>query len=366
MTWKRHRICTLLLVGLAVSVVPLSGLNGSKQEWLVAAAAAQELESVPVTVESFIRAETDTYFEKRADLGPLGQIGHRRTPTPIDQQGVIRMNRDTLYSGAVFDLTAPATITLLDVGNRYRSMHVVNQDHHTKVVSHEPGQYTLNQQAVGTRYAYVIIRTFFDPTDPQDLKSAQKAQDAIRVEQASPGTFKVPRWDQKSLTRVRDALLALAALSDPNAVFDSSFGDQGEVNPIRHLIATAAGWGGLPRTAAMYSSVTPERNDGTVPYTLGLKDVPADAFWSVSVYNEKGFFEKNSWDAYSVNSHSAKRNADGSVTVHFGGDAGRPNHLPIMKGWNYTVRLYRPRKEALEGSWRLPAPQPLVDGTGWK
>jgi hypothetical protein len=44
------------------------------------------------------------------------------------------------------------------------------------------------------------------------------------------------------------------------------------------------------------------------------------------------------------------------VTVHFGGCAdGRPNCLPITDGWNYTVRLYRPRPEVLDGSWTFPA-----------
>ena len=48
---------------------------------------------------------------------------HRREPTPIAAQTVIRMNRDTLYSAAVFDLDAgPVTITLPDPGKRFLSM----------------------------------------------------------------------------------------------------------------------------------------------------------------------------------------------------------------------------------------------------
>jgi hypothetical protein len=49
------------------------------------------------------------------------------------------------------------------------------------------------------------------------------------------------------------------------------------------------------------------------------------------------------------------------VTVHFGGDPKAPNFLPITPGWNYIVRLYRPRPEVLEGKWRFPKPEP-VDG----
>ena len=54
-----------------------------------------------------------------------------------------------------------------------------------------------------------------------------------------------------------------------------------------------------------------------------------------------------------------KKNADGSITIQFGGCDGKiPNCLPIMKGWNYTVRLYRPRDEILNGKWKFPEPQP--------
>jgi hypothetical protein len=41
----------------------------------------------------------------------------------------------------------------------------------------------------------------------------------------------------------------------------------------------------------------------------------------------------------------------------FGGCDGKiPNCLPIMPGWNYTVRLYRPSAEILSGRWKFPEP----------
>jgi hypothetical protein len=309
----------------------------------------------PVTPDTFVRAETDTYFKKKVDSGGLGRFIHFRTLTPIDAQNVIRMNRDTLYSSAVFDLTTPVTISKPDTGNRYQSIQVINQDHFTKLVVHEPGPYTLTMEAMGTRYVFVIIRTWLEPTERNDIKIVHAAQDAVTVEQESVGKFEAHDWDQKSLARLRDALLVLGSsgLGDGR-----SFGDRGEVDPIWHLIATAAAWGGLPKSAAMYVSVTPEQNDGTVPHTLTVKDVPVDSFWSVSVYNEKGYFEKNDQDAYTINDRSAKKNADGSVTIHFGGDPTHPNYLYIMKGWNYTVRMYRPRNPVLDGSFVFPKAMP--------
>jgi hypothetical protein len=72
---------------------------------------------VPVTVESFVRAETDLYFGGLINLGGLGKFNHRRQLVSPDRQTVIRPNRDTLYSGAVFDLDAgPVTISLPDPG----------------------------------------------------------------------------------------------------------------------------------------------------------------------------------------------------------------------------------------------------------
>jgi len=84
-----------------------------------------------------------------------------------------------------------------------------------------------------------------------------------------------------------------------------------------------------------------------------------DAFWSISVYNAAGYFEPNDRNANSLNSITAVPNDDDSVTVSFGEfDDGSPNCLPIMDGWNYLVRLYRPRPEVLDGSWTFPAVEP--------
>ena len=85
-----------------------------------------------------------------------------------------------------------------------------------------------------------------------------------------------------------------------------------------------------------------------------------DGFWSISLYNAEGYFEKNPYDAYSLNNLTATKSADGSTVVQFGGCDGKiPNCLPIMKGWNYTVRLYRPRAEILDGKWKFPEPKPV-------
>jgi hypothetical protein len=102
------------------------------------------------------------------------------------------------------------------------------------------------------------------------------------------------------------------------------------------------------------------RNDGQTVYRLNVKNAPVDGFWSVSLYNAQGYFQKNAQDAYSVNYITGKKTDDGTITIQFGGCDGKiPNCLPIMPGRNYTVRLYRPRAEILNGTWKLPEPQLL-------
>ena len=316
--------------------------------------------TVPVTVDNFIRAESDQYLGGlvKDSGGAVGKFNHRREPASIDNQTVIRLNRDTLYSSAVFDLDAgPVTITLPDAGKRFMSMQVISEDHYVPAVYYTAGAHSLTREQVGTRYVAVAIRILVDPNDPKDVTAVRALQDAIKASQpGGPGKFEVPNWDPASQKKVRDALLVLASTSSG---FKGAFGKKGEVDPVARLLGAAAGWGGNPDKDATYLGVTPAKNDGTTVHKVTVRDVPVDAFWSISVYNEKGYYEKNSLDSYTINSITGKKAADGSTTIQFGGCDGKiANCIPIMKGWNYTVRLYRPRPEILNGKWKFPEAQP--------
>jgi hypothetical protein len=325
----------------------------------VFASASAIAQTVPVTADNFVRAESDVYMAGllKDSGGALGKFNHRREPASLDNQTVIRLNRDTIYSSALFDLDAgPVTITMPNAGKRFMSMQVINEDHYVPAVYYTAGSHTLTRQNVGTRYAVVGIRTLVDPNDPKDIAQVHALQDAIKVSQKASGKFEVPNWDPVSQKKVRDALLVLnSTLPD----FRKAFGTKAEVDPIRHLIGAAAAWGGNPEKDAIYLNVTPPKNDGKTIYKLRVKDVPVNAFWSVSLYDAKGYYEKNSYNAYSINDITAKKEADGSVLIQFGGCDGKiANCLPIMNGWNYTVRLYRPKPEILNGKWTFPQPQP--------
>lgn len=332
----------------------LSAVSFANAQDVASAAAA-----IPVTVDNFVRAESDLYVGALAKQGGLGKLLHRREAASIAHQTVIRLNRDTLYSSGVFDLDAgPVTITMPDSGKRFMALQIINEDHYTPDVFYGAGEHVLTRENVGTRYVVTAIRTLVDPNNADDVKQAHKLQDSIKVAQKSAGALALPQWDAVSQKKVRDSLLVLSS-TIPD--FKKAFGKKDEVDPIRHLLGSASAWGGNPDKDATYLNVTPTQNDGKTTYRLVVKDVPVDGFWSVSVYNAEGYFEENKAGAYTINNLTAKKSADGSIAIQFGGcEAEIDNCLPTVAGWNYTVRLYRPRAEILSGAWAFPEPTPVV------
>src|SRR5690348_18216821 len=105
--------------------------------------AADDRKPLRVTVDNFRRAESDTYFARFVKEGGFGKFKHERELAPIDNQTVIRLNRDTLYSFGVFDLDAgSAAVTLPDAGKRYMAVQVIDENQYAPDVFYAPGRHT--------------------------------------------------------------------------------------------------------------------------------------------------------------------------------------------------------------------------------
>ncbi len=311
-------------------------------------------ETTTVTnVDNFNKVQTDFEFSGIVKLtGGINKIHNNRAPTPIDKQNVIRMNRDTLYSLGVIDISKGATVTLPDAGKRYMSLMIINNDGYVNEVYYGGGSYKLAMEKFDTPYVAVVIRTLANPEDAADLAIAHKLQDQIKITAESDKAFVLPNYDKTSYKATLQPILELAKGLKRYA---QTFGSKQEVNPVHFMIGSASAWGGLPDKAAIYENVQPNLPVGK--YELTVKDVPVSGFWSISLYNEKGYFQKNSLNAYSLNNLTAKQNSDGSYTLRFGGcTATTENCLPIMNGWNYAVRMYEPGKAIVDGSWKFPGP----------
>jgi hypothetical protein len=284
--------------------------------------------------------------------GGTNRFVHNRVPTPIDKQNVIRMNRDTLYSQGVFDISQGATVTFPDAEGRYMTVMVINEDHYINRVLSEPGTYDLTIDEFDSEYVAVFLRTFVDPDDPEDARAVNALQDELVLETNASRSYVHPRYSEDDRARIFNATAQIGLTDTVRA-----FGRREDVDPIRHLIGTTIGWGGLPESEAFYTGNPLPQPVGR--YTLTFTDVPVDGFWSITVYNRDGFMEPNPYDSYSVNNVTATPADDGAVVVNLAPESdGLENHLYVMDGWNYVLRLYRPRASILNGTWVAPTPEP--------
>lgn len=305
-----------------------------------------------VTIDNFTRAETDAMITRMLPIiGGQGVFHHDRELAPLDEQPVIRQNRDTLYSVAVVDIADGATLTIPEVGDRYISVMVINQEHYINRVFHEAGAFPLTVDEFGSDYVVVAARILFDPSSADDLAEVHRLQDGLGLDVGTQRPFRTGDWDRTSHLEVRDALLVLGRSMGG---LTHCFGRKEDVDPVRHLVGTALGWGGLPDAEAQYITIDPRLPQGR--YTMTFRDVPADAFWSLSVYNAAGYFEPGPSGITNVNSVFADASADGSTTVRLG-DEDAVNGIPLPDGWNLLIRMYRPRLDDL-ASWSVPAIEP--------
>jgi len=133
--------------------------------------AAQDGKPVIVNVDNFVRAETAAQFDRGLKVvGGINKWLHIRQPTPLDQQTVIRMNRDTLYSSVLVDISKGATFTMPDSGDRYMSVMVINEDHYLNKVIHDAGTYELTMEEFDTPYVALAARTLVNRSAPRRRK----------------------------------------------------------------------------------------------------------------------------------------------------------------------------------------------------
>jgi hypothetical protein len=238
---KTTKLMTSALIGVCLAIPSIAS----------AAGVGDPAKPVMVNVDNFVRAETAAQFDTslKHTGGAVNEWLHFRTPAPIDQQTVIRMNRDTLYSGAIVDISEGARLTVPDTGGRYLSIMVVNEDHYINKVIHEPGVHELTVKEFGTPFVGLAVRTLVDASDPEDIRKANALQDKLKIEAASAKPYTHPNYDKESYKTTYDALLVLGrGMPDARA----TFGSKEDVDPVRHLLGTAWGWGGLPQDEAYY------------------------------------------------------------------------------------------------------------------
>ncbi len=310
-----------------------------------------------VNYTNFATVETDLSMHRILKAtGGINKWGHIRKPTPIENQQIIRMNRDTLYSLAIVDVSQGAIISVPNDEKRYISMAVINTDGYTNMVKIGGGEYELNKENVGTNHALVLMRIFIDSDNAQDVEAANKIQDSYKIVAKSQMPLPIIDWNMEEYKVVYKSLLALFKVAK-NA--DDMFGSKQEVDYIHFLVGTAGGFGGLPSKNAVYFNYNQPQIKAK-SYTISLSDVPVDAFWSFTVYNKDGYLFKSAHGLSNINSATANANADGSYTLYFGMcEEQQENCLSIEDGWNGILRLYEPQDVVINKTWAAPKLNPV-------
>ncbi|WP_235083169.1 DUF1254 domain-containing protein [Chlorogloeopsis fritschii PCC 9212] len=316
----------------------------------------REASGTIVTQENYCRAETDRAFASGLKLsGGVNRWLHFRNLTPLDQQTVVRMNKDTLYSTALVDTSKGATLTVPQMlEDRYFSVLMVDNDHYAPGVIYKLGTHELPQD---TKYLCLLVRIhLYNPDDPSDIALVNKLQDQFVIRAASADPFPELKWDKKSHEELTKQFNAEFAKYDKYP--DDWMGPRGQVNEKTRHLACAGAWGLFPNKDAVYINYNgnlPGERCHMATYTV----LGNTGFWSITVYGADGYMKSvNSV----LNQFNTTFNDDGTFTVCFGsqevcGDV--PNRLDVTEGWNFLMRVYRPGESVLNGSYKLPDAVPV-------
>ena len=172
---------------------------------------------------------------------------------------------------------------------------------------------------------------------------------------------------------VFDEAMAVWNSPDGNPYLFQVFLPKGEMNFDAMVTQSAVGPIGLPAAQAVYPGIgtaSGEALNAMNDYVIKMtRDElpPADAFWSVTLYDtENGFFIPNDRFKYIVGENGGMQlNEDGGIEIYIAAEkpAGVPedNWLPINRediGLDMIMRIYAPRLDDLK-NWSAPKAEKL-------
>lgn len=304
-----------------------------------------------VTEDTFVRAETDNMFAAMVDnAGGTNTFFHFRTPTPLDKQTVIRMNRDVLYSGGVFDAKEGLSVTFPKLSDdRYASVYIIDNDHYVVDIIHNPGTYQVKSD---TEFVYVIVRIQVkNPSNKDEVALVNALQDKFKVVSNRNNDFPGFNWDRESLDSLRKNYEVGSKQFDSWA---GMMGERGKVNEKTRHFAAAAAWGLLPEYEATYLNYQPKEANLNTCYFANYNVPENQGFWSITVYGDDGYMKS---DNNVFNQSNTTLNDNGTFDAYFGSKAvcgNVINRVDVSAGWNFLFRIYRPGESVLNGSYTLP------------
>jgi len=328
-----------VITSIVLASLLLTGCNSSEKK-----ETTQESKLVQVTKENYPTVETSRQFVIQIQrAGGINKLDRWDGITKLDNQPIVRLNQDTVYSMGVVDASKGATITLPDAGDRFMSVQFVDEHHYVYAAKYGAGTFEIPNK---TDYMYVNVRIASEQGTPEEDKLIAALQKKIVIHANSAKPFVPIKYDEASYKKTHKALLEAfnSGKYDPKTFFNI----KGVVDEAGHQIGSAIGWGGGQRVDNIWS-MKPNSSDFSCQSTTFEDPKLGGGFWSFTVYNKEGFL----YAPANMNSYKAKPNADGTYTVRFGCD-GKENNIKIKNdsgAWNAILRAYKPSKLVQSGKW---------------
>ncbi len=317
-------------------------------------------DGVVITNDNFIHADSTRAYLKELDQAnnKVNTIRPNRIFPNTDNQDVIRMNSDTLYTKFILDVKGGATITTKDYEG-FQNIMVLDINHSEIATLMGAGTIKVNETMLTEgHHAFIIIRTgvLRDLPEKEMFDRAHKAQDNISITYKSSTPY-VPsvKYDFSTLDKVKYKILEDFVKNPQKDVIKKGFGTIKTRDAGAARVVIAIGWGGLSGTNAVYSSFTSTKE--RCSFTIDKPNLHFDkkGFFSITIYNADGYIATMN---YAINSDDMVPNKDGTYTINFlsSGEPvkkGEQNVLRTPRGkvWTGIIRAYSPKDKDETFAW---------------
>jgi hypothetical protein len=319
----------------------------------------KKIGDVVIPPKNFIHADSTRAFFKEIDQskGKVNIVRPVRVLINADNQDVIRMNRDTLYTRVVLDVKGGASITTKEYAG-YQNINVIDVNHSQIASLTGHGTIKLDESMLTEgHHVYVIVRTGLlrKLSEKKMMAKAHKAQDNVSVSFKSSEPF-VPsvNYDFSTLDVIKYKILKEFALKPKKDVPKNGLGTLKDRDPESAKVVVAIGWGALSGIDAAYSAFTGFKE--RVSFTITDKpNANETGFISITIYNAVGYIATIN---YAINSDDMIPNKDGSYTITF-----LASGEPVKKGEKNIVRT--PRGKFWTGVLRSYNIKDKEEGFAW-
>jgi len=290
-----------------------------------------------VTKENYVEAETDWYFTGVQAKAGVNTWMHD-APVSIDNQQVIRSNRDVAYSIAIVDVSKGATFTVPESAH-YQIIHIMDELHLSHQVVSRGESLTITSDDINGEYVYILARTKIAGDDTAER------QQQLKIEANAARPYPSKGFAEQDVMALRQALVMEFIEGKAKILEHKSFVEKIEqADPTSYLYATAVGYGGLPSYEAQYLPYVVGGGSANECQTFKMPKPDLDyangGFFSLTTYDTAGWIVE---DNFYIGHENMKDNGD-TFEVAFN-CPGVAHSIDVQEGWTGVWRFYKPNDE---------------------